>query len=90
MDRRSFKEIVKEYHLSYKTLMEILNKSKPTIQTYMSGRTDPDVNSYIAIAQYLNIGLDEMLGLTKGQKLISMKQYNELKIAHDILADLLK
>lgn len=90
MKRFTFKEIVKKNHLTYKELMKILNKSKPTIQTYMSGRTDPDLNSYIAISEYLNIGLDELIGRENSYRIITIDEYNDLKTAKELLENILK
>ena len=90
MQRLSFREIVKKYRISYKELSQILNKAKPTIQTYMNGRTNPDIDSYIKIAEYLNIPLEELLGINNDRISISKEEYNKLIEAKKILAEVIK
>lgn len=89
MKRLKFREIVKQNHLSYKELMEILNKSKPTIQTYMSGRTDPDLDSYIKISEYLGKTLDELIFLNQNSKALTKEEKEKLKEAKNIIEKLI-
>lgn len=88
--KKSFNQIVKEYKISYKTLMELLHKSKSAIQTYMNGRSTPDIDSYIIIADYLNISLDEMLGRDSELVSIPKKKYDQLLETIKNLNELLK
>ena len=90
MNRLTFKEIVKKYKITYKELSKILNKAKPTIQTYMNGRTNPDIDSYIKIAEYLNMPLDELLGLNDDRISISKEEYNELIKVKEIMNKVIK
>ena len=90
MQRLTFKEIVKKYKISYKELSKILNKAKPTIQTYMNGRTNPDIDSYIKIAEYLKMPLDELLGLNQDRISISKEEYDELIKAKEIINKVIK
>ena len=90
MQRLTFKEIVKKYRITYKELSQILNKAKPTIQTYMNGRTNPDIDSYIKIAEYLNIPLEELLGINGDKISISKKDYDELIRIRDSLNKIIK
>ena len=90
MERLSFREIVKKQKLTYKELGEILHKAKPTIQTYMNGRTDPDIDSYIKIAKHLDIPLDELIGLTTDKVSIPKEEYDELIRIRDSLNKIIK
>ena len=82
MKRLTFKEIVKKNKLTYKELMKLLNVEKPTVANYMTGRTDPKIEAYILIADYLHISLDELIG-REGYKSISDEQAQAIEIIKD-------
>lgn len=85
-----FKSILKRYNLKQIDVVKILNKSKPTISKYSAGTVSPDIDSYILLAQYLNVSLDELFQINTDYIKISKEEYNELIKAKEIINKVIK
>ncbi|MDR2649048.1 MAG: helix-turn-helix transcriptional regulator [Clostridiales bacterium] len=68
MDRMEFKERIKEIRteksLTHTQLASILDKSEAAVRAWESGRTKPDADTLIRLAEYFRCSADFMLGLS--------------------------
>ena len=74
----TFKEILKKHNIKQVDVAKILNKSKATVSKYSAGTVSPDIESYILLADYLNISLDELFDRDSNFVRISKEEYDEL------------
>lgn len=63
-----FKDILKELRITtktpQKTLAETLGVKLRTYQSYEYGEREPDIDGLIALADFFNVSLDELVGRT--------------------------
>ncbi|MBR3804009.1 MAG: helix-turn-helix transcriptional regulator [Clostridia bacterium] len=57
----NLKNLRKSQNLDQKKLAEILNVSSKTVSHWETGYTEPSINQLIAIANYFDITLDELM-----------------------------
>ncbi len=67
------KEIAKKYNLKQEEIAKIIHKSRPTVSKYMTGQVSPDIETYIILADYFKISLDDLIG-REGYPSISEQQ----------------
>lgn len=84
------KEIAKKYGLKQDKIANIVHKSRPTISKYMTGKILPDIETYILLADYLKITLDELIGRENSYRIITIEEYNDLKTAKELLENILR
>ena len=58
------RELRKEHHISAEELAKKLNVNKSTISRYETGKTEPYLPFVIKIANYFNVSLDWLSGIT--------------------------
>ena len=58
------RELRKEHHISAEELAKKLNVNKSTISRYVTGKTEPYLPFVIKIANYFNVSLDWLSGIT--------------------------
>ena len=73
------KEIAKKYSLKQEDIAKIIHKSRPTVSKYMTGKILPDIETYILIADFFSISIDELIGRDIDYIVISKKKYEKIK-----------
>lgn len=85
-----FKNILKKHNIKQIDAAKILNKSKATISKYSAGVLSPDMESFVILANYLNISLDELFERNTDYVSISKEEYDELIRIRDSLNKIIK
>ena len=85
-----FKNILKKYNLKQIDAAKILNKSKGTISKYSANVLSPDIDSFIILANYLHVSLDELFDRSEDFKKITKEEYDELLKVKDIIDKVIK
>lgn len=86
----TFKEILKKHNIKQIEVAKILNKSKATVSKYSAGTVSPDIDSYLLIADYLNVSLDELFERDQEFIRIPKEEYDELIKIKDSLNKIIK
>ena len=73
-----FKNILKKYNIKQKEAAEIIHKAKGTVSKYSADVLSPDIISYILLADYLNVSLDELFERDENFIKITKEEYEEL------------
>lgn len=73
------KEIAKKYGLKQEDIAKIIHKSRPTVSKYMTGKILPDIETYILIADFFSISIDELIGRNIDYVVISKMKYEKIK-----------
>lgn len=85
----NIRKLRKEKNLTQEELAEIVNVTKATINSYELGRTEPNIDILIKLADYYNVTLDYLVG-RENENLLT-KYFNEkkqlLKIAEQLNKD---
>ena len=73
-----FKRILEKYNISQKDIALLINKSESAVSKYCTGMRQPDIESYMIIADFLKVSLDELFQRSNKFILIAKEEYEEL------------
>ena len=73
-----FKNILKKYNIKQVEAAKIIHKAKGTVSKYSANVLSPDMESYLLLADYLNVSLDELFDRDSNFVRISKEEYDEL------------
>ena len=73
------KELAKKYGLKQEDIANIIHKSRPTVSKYMTGKILPDIETYILLADYLSVSLDELVGRSSDYVIFKKEKYEKIK-----------
>lgn len=85
-----FKAIIEKYNIKQKDLCPILNRTQAAISNYMTGLRQPDFETFIILAKYLNISLDEIAELDESFIKIPKQNYEKIKNNINEIKELIK
>lgn len=85
-----FKAIIEKYNVKQKDLCPIINKTESAISHYMTGLRQPDFETFIILAKYLNISLDEIAELDPDFVKIPKQNYEKIKKNINEIKELIK
>ena len=85
-----FKNILKKYNLKQIDAAKIIHKAKGTVSKYSADVLNPDIESYLLLADYLNISLDELFERDSNFVRISKEEYDELIKVKEIINKVIK
>lgn len=73
------KELAKKYGLKQEDIANIIHKSRPTVSKYMTGKILPDIETYILLADFLSVSLDELVGRSSDYVIFTKEKYEKIK-----------
>lgn len=85
-----FKAIVEKYNIKQKDLCPILNRTQAAISNYMTGLRQPDFETFIILAKYLNISLDEIAEMDENFIKIPKQNFKKIKENINEIKELIK
>ena len=80
----------KKYNLTQIDAAKIIHKAKGTVSKYSADVLNPDIESYLLLADYLNISLDELFERDSNFVRISKEEYDELIKVKEIINKVIK
>ncbi|MBO8427453.1 MAG: helix-turn-helix transcriptional regulator [Firmicutes bacterium] len=83
-------EILEDLDIKQKKISEALGIPRNTMSNYVTGRTEPDFETLIKIADYLNVSVDSILGRKEKYILISEEELKKLIKARNLLQEVIK
>ena len=76
------KQLRQERHLSQAGLALKLNLSQSTVSAYEVGDRTPDLETLVAIAQFFDVSLDYLAGLTERKRQMTQGDLTLEELAH--------
>lgn len=73
-----FKTILEKYSINQKDVALLINKSESAVSKYCTGKRQPDIETYMIIADFLKVSLDELFQRSNKFILIAKEEYEEL------------
>ena len=74
----------KEKKLTQEELANLINVSPKTISSYENNRNLPNIETLILLSEVLEVSIDEIIGTTKEDKIVTKEKYNK-KRKHNLL-----
>ena len=71
---RRLKALIKEGDKLQKEIAKDLNIPETTFSGYVRGKSRPDIETLVIIAEYFNVNTDYLLGLSESRKRIVLKR----------------
>lgn len=80
------KNLRESKNLQQKQLAKILNVKESTLSSWETGQNKPPIDMLIAISNYFNVTLEQLLGVDKSSMIVITKdEYDTLMKAKDVL-----
>ena len=88
--KNRLKEIRKERKLTQKEFAEKLNISQQAISSYEKGEREPKIETWQKIADFLDVPIDYLLGISKDSSTLTIDDLNqEEQEAYERITDML-